>query len=64
MKLTITLDINNCYECPFNKYVSTHGFCSDVCAIDKNPYACTPQKGIREDCPCLKNKTGNFTLHR
>ena len=64
MKLTVTFDVNNCYECPFCKYISIQGFSSDICRIDKNPYACTPKQGIKKDCPCLKNKEGIFKFYQ
>ena len=50
--MEIKIVIKNCYQCPFVKYISGHGFSGDYC---KNiEYGKIPATGIREDCPFKK----------
>jgi hypothetical protein len=52
MKVTFTLDIENCRQCPFCHYVSEFGFCGFCCDHPKaDCYDLVPDEGFREDCP-------------
>ena len=57
MKVTITLDIHSCVDCPYRKYYREQGFASYLCNHPKTKaYSRCSDCDIPEDCPFLKEK--------
>ena len=55
MKIKIEMEIENCYDCPFAHKVYEQGYCATECKHIM--YGEIPRKGIRKDCPFLKEKS-------
>lgn len=58
MKVTITLNIHSCIDCPYRNYYREQGFATYLCDHPKAEQAfwCS-DCDIPEDCPFLKEET-------
>ena len=54
MKIKIEMEIENCYDCPFTRKVYEQGYSATDCKYIA--YGEIPKKGIRKDCPFLKEE--------
>ena len=52
MEFTVTLDIENCDDCPFRYHIMEHGGpCGYVCNVTTRFYPFTDSRAIPEWCP-------------
>ena len=59
MKIMVTYEVNNCFECPFHSFESEQGFCDDVCSHRDAPLYTSIRDyrySISPTCPLLKTK--------
>lgn len=54
MKITITYNVNHCYECPYKYLYQDMGASGYICGKLKN-LSDIPRTGFRPDCPLQKN---------
>lgn len=59
MKITLTIDIENCYDCPYKCSYSNSGLGTSACGHNKAaPYLLCESHTIPDKCPLLKAKEG------
>ncbi|MBQ7445947.1 MAG: hypothetical protein IJS71_08465 [Clostridia bacterium] len=59
MKITLTIDIENCYDCPYRHHYTNLGLGTSACGHSKaNPYLLCETHTIPNKCPLLKAKGG------